>query len=88
VLHWDLRTHTTQARWDFGPYAVNSIAPDPAGAVLACAGADNLIRLVDIASGKEWVLEGHLDSTLDVCFNHQADKMVSCACDGQVIVWQ
>ena len=31
VLHWDLRTHTTQGRWDFGPYAINSIAPDPAG---------------------------------------------------------
>ena len=31
VQHWDLRTHTTQGRWDFGPYAINSIAPDPAG---------------------------------------------------------
>ena len=28
---WDLCTHTTQARWDFGPYTVSSIAPDPAG---------------------------------------------------------
>ena len=31
VLQWDLRTHTTQARWDFAPYIVSSIAPDPAG---------------------------------------------------------
>ena len=31
VLQWDLRTHTTQARWDFAPYTVSSIAPDPAG---------------------------------------------------------
>ena len=79
-----------QCSWDLGPFPVSKLALDPAGAVLACASGDNLIRLLDTAaaSQKEWVLEGHGDSVLGVCFSKQADYLLSCASDGSLIQWQ
>lgn len=34
VLQWDIRTHSSTGGWELGPYAVNSLAIDPAGKAL------------------------------------------------------
>lgn len=52
VLHWDVRTHSLKDKWDFGPHAVNALAPDPAGAILACAGGDGMLKLVETTTAK------------------------------------
>ena len=72
-------------RFDATMYAV-SIHPN--GQLLAAAGADRKVHLLDIITGSEQrVLEGHTDYIHDVTFNPAGDRVLSYGYAGHLKFW-
>src|SRR5207244_6017736 len=61
---------------------VLAMAANPAGSKLVSAGADNTIRVFDLASRKqEKLIEQHSDWVMAVAFSHDGSKIVSASRD-------
>jgi ParB family chromosome partitioning protein len=87
-LCWDIRSAVDPVQsWDLSPSAVHSVAVDPAGSLLACAGGDGLITILDTTHQQEWTLRGHEECVWSVVFTPSAESLLSSAADGSVIVW-
>ncbi len=67
---------------------VTAIAVDPRGDVLAVAGDDHAIRIVDMSTLNVLeTLEMHRDLIRTLAFSPDGRRLVSAGNDGQVIVW-
>ena len=70
------------------PPVVTAISVSPNGDVIAAAGDDHAIRLVDLATGKTTAtLTGHLDWVQSVEFSPNGLQLASCGNDGTLRVW-
>ncbi len=70
------------------PPVVTAISVSPKGDVIAAAGDDHAIRIVDLATGKTTAtLIGHLDWVQSVEFSPNALELASCGNDGTLRVW-
>jgi WD40 repeat protein len=68
--------------------AVLSLDFSPDGKLLASGGADKLVRVTDVASGKQVNLfEGHTHHAMGVAFRADGRVLASAGGDGVVLVW-
>ncbi len=67
---------------------VTAVAADPRGELLAAAGDDFGIRIIDVATLQvQHTLEGHRDLIRSLSFDNVGDSLVSAGNDGQLIIW-
>ncbi|MCC6509744.1 MAG: hypothetical protein IT423_11585 [Pirellulaceae bacterium] len=67
---------------------VLDVAFSPDGGQLATCGADKLVRVFDLASGKQRLaLEGHTHHVLSVAWQDSGNVLASASADGTVKVW-
>ena len=67
---------------------VTAMSVSPKGDVIAAAGDDHAIRIVDLATGKtSATLIGHLDWVQSVEFSPSGLELASCSNDGTLRVW-
>lgn len=72
----------------FEPPVITAISVSPKGNVIAAAGDDHAIRIVDLATGKTTAtLIGHLDWVQSVEFSPSGLELASCGNDGTLRVW-
>lgn len=72
----------------FDSVIVLSMATDPSGELLAVAGDDHAIRIMDVNSLKVvTTLEGHTDLIQSLEFNHRGNLLASAGNDGRLILW-
>ncbi len=70
------------------PPVVTAMSVSPKGDVIAAAGDDHAIRIVDLATGKTTAtLIGHLDWVQSVEFSPSGLELASCGNDGTLRVW-
>lgn len=70
------------------PPVVTAISVSPNGDVIAAAGDDHAIRIVDLTTGKTTAtLTGHLDWVQSVEFSPNGLHLASCGNDGTLRVW-
>ena len=68
--------------------AVNAVAVDPSGALIAAAHTDGTVRIVDGATGESrLVLDGHIGAVTWVSFDGDGSRLASTGLDGIVRVW-
>ena len=68
---------------------VTAMSADPRGELLAVAGDDHVIRILEMASMTlREELREHRDMIRTLAFDRDGDKLVSAGNDGQLIVWQ
>ncbi|WP_161604416.1 WD40 repeat domain-containing protein [Roseiconus nitratireducens] len=73
---------------DYGRTVVRSIAADPRGQLIAVAGDDHAIRLLNVQTLQTVAtLQGHSDLIRTLAFDAQGRRLVSAGNDGQLIVW-
>ncbi|PAY19546.1 hypothetical protein CKO51_10525 [Rhodopirellula sp. SM50] len=73
---------------DFGRTIVQAIASDPRGKLIAVAGDDHAIRIMDTAQLKvRATLQGHTDIIQTLHFDPAGHRLVSAGNDGQLIIW-
>ncbi|KAF7217670.1 sperm-associated antigen 16 protein [Nothobranchius furzeri] len=89
VVHlWDLRKPASPtAAVEAGPSSANQVAFSQSGRLLAVAGGDSLVRLVDVASCSVSRLMGHKRDVQSVTFDHNGDSLVSAGSDGLILTW-
>ena len=81
--------HFNQGKTFIEPIALPQLAIDfsPDGTKIATAGADRIVRVWDLATGKELQnLQGHRMSITGLAFL-DANRVVSCSLDGTTRVW-
>ena len=67
---------------------ITAVSADPRGQLVAVAGDDHAIRILDATSLRTVkTLEGHRDLIRTLAFDRQGEKLVSAGNDGQLIVW-
>jgi WD40 repeat protein len=67
---------------------VTAIASDPRGELLAAAGDDHVIRILQASTLKTLhTLTGHRDLIRTLSFDREGDRLVSAGNDGQMILW-
>ena len=67
---------------------VLDMAFSPDGTQLASCGADKLVRIFDVASGKQRLsLEGHTHHVLAVAWQDSGNVLASASADGTVKIW-
>jgi len=70
------------------PPVVTAISVSPVGDVIAAAGDDHAIRIVNLSTGKTIAtLLGHLDWVQAVEFSPNGNQLASCGNDGTLQVW-
>src|SRR5208283_864805 len=67
--------------------AVPAIAFSPDGGMLALSGADNTVRVWEVASGRELWLSGHLGSVTAVAFSMDGRNFASGSSDTTIKLW-
>ena len=73
---------------DFTSTLVQAIAMDPRGELVAVAGDDHAIRIMETSSLKLLgTLQGHSDLIQTLDFDPQGNRLVSAGNDGQLILW-
>lgn len=85
----DLETKTIHTVWDrLHSDAVLAIAFSPDGRMLATAGADRQIRVVDFPSGENVrSLEGHTHHVLGLAWQDHGRRLASASADNTVKLW-
>jgi len=84
----DTTTMRYRASWPSHALGVSALAVSPREDVAATAGEDGLVRLVDVASGKELrSLEGHRVVVTEVVFSHDGTRLLSVSRDGTFRLW-
>jgi WD40 repeat protein len=67
---------------------VTALAADPRGRIVAAAGDDHAIRILDSSTLRLLdTLPGHRDLIRTVAFDRSGKKLVSAGNDGQLIIW-
>ena len=67
---------------------ITAISVSPNGDLIAAAGDDHVIRIVDLKTGKtQATLVGHLDWVQSVEFSPNGLQLASCGNDGILLVW-
>ncbi|KAM9338354.1 sperm-associated antigen 16 protein [Symphorus nematophorus] len=85
---WDIRKSSlATATVDTGPLAANQVAFSPSGKLLAVAGSDSLVRLVEVDSCMVTSLSGHSDGVQSITFDHKGGSVMSAGSDGMINVW-
>ncbi|KAA8584699.1 hypothetical protein FQN60_008484 [Etheostoma spectabile] len=85
---WDMRkTAAAMATVDAGPSAANQVAFSPSGKMLAVAGSDGLVRVVEVGSCAASSLSGHRDGVQSVTFDHTGETVMSAGSDGLINIW-
>src|SRR5437868_10787350 len=65
-----------------------SIAYSPDGETIATCGADKVVKLCDVTTGKiKASLEGHTDAVTCVAFSHDGQTLASASYDRTVKLW-
>ncbi len=73
---------------DFGRTIVRAIASDPRGQLIAVAGDDHAIRIMETARLEvRATLQGHTDMIQTLDFDPAGNRLVSAGNDGQLIIW-
>ena len=73
---------------EFERTLVSAIATDPRGELIAVAGDDHAIRILDASTMRViQTLQGHTDLIRTLDFDSQGDRLVSAGNDGQLILW-
>ncbi|MDM4014359.1 WD40 repeat domain-containing protein [Roseiconus lacunae] len=73
---------------DFDGAIIQAIAVDPAGKILAVAGDDHGIRILDAVSMRRIaLLTGHSDLIQSVQFDPSGRRLVSAGNDGDLVIW-
>lgn len=87
--NWPCRTIPLPFRPDRGkPPVVTALAVQPDHRLLAAAGDDHVIYVLDVASGEERQrLEGHTDWVHTVAYSPDGRVLASAGVDRQVIFW-
>jgi WD40 repeat protein len=68
---------------------VSALAADPRGEILAVAGDDFTIRILDMHTMRQReVLKAHRDIIRTLAFDPDGDRLVSAGNDGQLILWK
>jgi WD40 repeat protein len=68
--------------------AVWCVAFPPHGGTLASAGSDGVIRLWDVATGKNTAtLKGHTGSVRSIAFSPDGKALASCSTDKSIRLW-
>ncbi len=68
---------------------VTAMCADPRGELLAVAGDDHVIRILEVASmALREELREHRDIIRTLAFDREGNKLISAGNDGQLIVWQ
>lgn len=72
----------------FSSVIVLAMATDPSGELLAVAGDDHAIRIINTGNmDVVKTLEGHTDLIQSLAFNHKGNLLASAGNDGNVILW-
>ncbi|MCA9139211.1 MAG: WD40 repeat domain-containing protein [Planctomycetales bacterium] len=75
-------------RSEFGNVVVQAIATDPQGKIVAVAGDDHAIRILDSTTMELLAtLQGHTDLIQTLHFDPAGNRLVSAGNDGQLILW-
>ncbi|MCH8043267.1 MAG: WD40 repeat domain-containing protein [Planctomycetes bacterium] len=70
------------------PPVVTAVAIHPRGDVLAAAGDDHLVRILDVKTGRLLrTLSGHSDWVRSVAFSPDGETLSTAGDDGRVILW-
>lgn len=73
---------------DFGRTIVRAIAADPRGELIAVAGDDHAIRIMETARLEVLAtLQGHTDMIQTLDFDPAGNRLVSAGNDGQLFIW-
>ena len=85
----DLRTiQLKPVSADFEGTVIQAIASDPRGELIAVAGDDHSIRIMNVATLKVLKrLSGHSDLIQTLQFNSSGNELVSAGNDGQLMLW-
>lgn len=83
---WDLGTRSL--RWSRPISSSRTVVVSPDGEVVALAGDEGLIRLLDLDDGAESiVLAGHASGVWRTAFHPGGDRLFSVGADGETRVW-
>jgi WD40 repeat protein len=67
---------------------VRAIAADPDGDLVAVAGDDHAIRIMEVQTLRTIAtLQGHADLIQSLQFNHRGNQLISTGNDGRLILW-
>ncbi|XP_056155809.1 sperm-associated antigen 16 protein-like [Lampris incognitus] len=88
VMFWDVRNLVAPTLvMETGPKPSNQLAFSPRGHMLAVAGEDNLVRVLDLVTNQVGCTLSHDDAVQSVVFDHKGEHLLSAASDGQIYVW-
>jgi WD40 repeat protein len=89
VVVWDASKGTILHTLNSHPGGVNCVALTRDGTLLACGGADKVVRVWDVRKGKvHRDLPGHGGSILSVAFSASGRFLASGDARGQIRIWQ
>ena len=89
IMTWDLtRERTIETLWQGDETVIQAMACSPDGRLIAVAGDDKIIRIIEKDTGAELVtLSGHKDELTYLAFHPDSGMIASAGLDKQVKLW-
>ncbi|KAM4606585.1 sperm-associated antigen 16 protein-like [Polymixia lowei] len=88
VMMWDVRNLVApNVVVETGPKPSNQVAFNPSGRMLAVAGDDSSVRVIDLVTNQVACTLSHDDAVQSVVFDHKGEYLLSGASDGKIYVW-